>query len=119
MESIILAVHVLVSITLIFLIILQQGKGSQVGVSFNSGASQTVFGSKSSMGFLTKLITFLACVFFATNLSLAFFAKKNSKEQFEFNPSETEQKEIYLKTDSPLDLDSTNEVESTTNPDGT
>ena len=117
MESMILAAHVLASITLVFLIILQQGKGSQVGVSFNSGASQTVFGSQSSTGFLTKVITFLACVFFATNLSLAFIAKKNSKEQFEFNSSEIEQKEIYLKTDSPLDLDTTNAVDSTTNLD--
>jgi preprotein translocase subunit SecG len=117
METMILVVHVLASISLVFFIILQQGKGSQVGVSFNSGASQTVFGSQSSTGFLTKLITLLACIFFATNLSLAFIAKKNSKEQFEFTPTEIEHKEIQLKTDSPLDLDTNNEVESTTNSD--
>ncbi|WP_010597370.1 preprotein translocase subunit SecG [Rickettsiella massiliensis] len=66
--------HVLVSVTLIGLILLQQGKGAEAGASFGSGASQTVFGGQGSGSFLFKLTAFFALIFFVTSLTLGYLA---------------------------------------------
>ena len=76
MESVVLVVHVLVAVAMIGLILLQQGKGAEMGASFGAGASQTVFGAAGSVGFLTKLTAILAAVFFVTSLGLAVYARK-------------------------------------------
>lgn len=76
MESFVLVVHVLVAVAMIGLILLQQGKGAEAGASFGAGASQTVFGSAGSVGFLTKLTAILAAVFFVTSMGLAIYARK-------------------------------------------
>jgi len=78
METLVLVVHILVAIVMIALILLQQGKGAEMGASFGSGASGTVFGSAGSAGFLTKLTAGLALVFFLTSLGLAVYAKQNA-----------------------------------------
>ena len=78
METLVLVVHILVAVVMIALILLQQGKGAEMGASFGSGASGTVFGSAGSAGFLTKLTAGLALVFFMTSLGLAVFAKQQS-----------------------------------------
>jgi preprotein translocase subunit SecG len=74
METVILIVHVLASAALITLILLQQGKGADMGAAFGSGASSTVFGSQGSASFLTRSTAILATVFFITSLSLAYFS---------------------------------------------
>ncbi len=79
LETIVLVVHVLVSVGLIGLVLLQQGKGADAGASFGGGASQTVFGSEGSGNFMTKTTSLLAFVFFVTSFSLAIFAKQHSK----------------------------------------
>jgi preprotein translocase subunit SecG len=85
MESVILVVHVLVAIAMIGLILLQQGRGADMGASFGAGASQTVFGAAGAAGFLTKLTAALAAIFFATSLGLAVYARK-SVEGFSILP---------------------------------
>lgn len=79
MESIILVLHVLVALAMIGLILLQQGKGAEMGASFGAGASQTVFGAAGAVGFLTKLTAVLALIFFVTSLGLAIYAKKHAQ----------------------------------------
>lgn len=79
MESLILILHVLVAAAMIGLILLQQGKGAEMGASFGAGASQTVFGAAGAAGFLTKLTAALAAIFFATSLGLAVYAKQHVK----------------------------------------
>lgn len=74
METVILIVHVLASVALVSLILLQQGKGADMGAAFGSGASSTVFGSQGSSSFLTRGTAILATVFFITSLSLAYFS---------------------------------------------
>lgn len=69
-----LVVHIIVSIALIGLVLLQQGKGAEAGVAFGSGASQTLFGSQGSGNFLTRLTAICATIFFATSLSMAYLA---------------------------------------------
>jgi preprotein translocase subunit SecG len=63
---------------MIGLILLQQGKGAEMGASFGSGASQSMFGSQGSVNFFTKLTALLAVGFFSTSFSLAIIAKNQS-----------------------------------------
>lgn len=78
MKELILVVHVLTAASLIGLILLQQGKGADIGAAFGSGASQTLFGSRGSANFLTRLTALLATIFFVTSLTLAVLATQVS-----------------------------------------
>lgn len=77
MEKLVLAVHLLTAVGIIGLILLQQGKGADIGASFGSGASQTLFGSAGSWNFFSKITALLVTVFFATSFGLAIIAKNN------------------------------------------
>jgi len=68
---IITILHVFVCFALIMIVLLQAGKGAEMGAAFG-GSSQTIFGSSGAMGFLTKLTTVAAVVFMITSLVLAF-----------------------------------------------
>jgi preprotein translocase subunit SecG len=74
MQVAILMIHVVLAIALVVLILLQQGKGAEAGAAFGGGASQTVFGSRGTGGFLSKFTALMAAAFFATSLTLAYFA---------------------------------------------
>ena len=74
MEQIILVVHLLVAFGIIGLIIMQQGKGADIGASFGAGGSQTLFGSVGSANLLTKLTAWLVAAFFASSFGLAMIA---------------------------------------------
>ena len=78
MEQIILIFHMLVALAIIGLIMIQQGKGADMGASFGAGASQTLFGSGGGGNVLTKATTLLVALFFATSFGLAVIAKNNS-----------------------------------------
>jgi preprotein translocase subunit SecG len=71
MFSFLLVVQILVSIAIISLVMLQQGKGADMGAAFGSGASGTVFGARGSGSFFTKATGFLAAVFFINCLLIA------------------------------------------------
>ena len=81
MYGILILIHLMVAVMLIGLILIQQGKGSQAGAAFGSGASQTVFGSQGAGGFLSRATTYLAVIFFIVNLSLAYLVNKSVKAQ--------------------------------------
>lgn len=72
MYQLILMVHVLVAMTLIGLVLIQHGKGADIGAAFGSGASNTVFGSQGTGNFLFKLTGSLAITFFVTSLLLSY-----------------------------------------------
>lgn len=74
MQSIVLVIHVLLAMTVIGLVLIQHGKGADAGAAFGSGASATVFGSKGSTSFLTKMTTWVAIAFFVTSLALFYLA---------------------------------------------
>jgi preprotein translocase subunit SecG len=71
MSSVIIIVHVLACFALILIVLLQTGKGQDMGAAFG-GASQTLFGSAGPATFLNKLTTVAAIVFMITSLALAF-----------------------------------------------
>ena len=78
MEQIILAAHLLIALAIIGLIMLQQGKGAEMGASFGAGGSQTLFGSSGSGNVLTKATAWLVVLFFASSFSLALLVSKRS-----------------------------------------
>lgn len=71
MRDIVLVIDIISAVALIALILLQQGKGADIGAAFGSGASQTLFGARGSANFLTRTTAILGTVFFLSNLGLA------------------------------------------------
>jgi len=67
-------VHILVCFLLIIIVLLQTGKGADIGAAFGGGSSQTLFGSAGPGGFLTKITTVVAVLFMITSISLAYFS---------------------------------------------
>ena len=82
-------IHVLVCIALILIVLLQSGKGAQMGAAFG-GASQTLFGSPGAAGFLTKLTTVAAVVFMLTSLLLAFWSTPKNGTMIPRRPASEE-----------------------------
>lgn len=70
--SITLVVHVVVGLTVIGLVLLQHGKGADMGAAFGGGASGSLFGATGSANFLSRTTAALATVFFITSLALAY-----------------------------------------------
>ncbi len=68
--------HVMVCLVLVIVVLLQHGKGADIGAVFGGGASSTVFGSRGAGNFLTKLTTASALIFMVTSMSLAYLADK-------------------------------------------
>lgn len=77
-ETLVLAVHVLLAAGIIGLVLLQQGKGAEAGAAFGGGASQTVFGSQGSSSFLGRMTGILAAALFVTSFVLAVYAKEKA-----------------------------------------
>lgn len=73
-HSLVLAVHILVGVGVIVLVLLQHGKGADMGAAFGSGASGSLFGATGSANFLSRATAILAAIFFATSLGLAYMA---------------------------------------------
>jgi preprotein translocase subunit SecG len=74
MYTLVVILHVIVSVALILIILLQTGKGTDIGAVFGGGSSQTLFGSSGPTSFLGKLTAGAAVVFMLTSLFLAYFA---------------------------------------------
>ncbi|OGQ10629.1 MAG: preprotein translocase subunit SecG [Deltaproteobacteria bacterium RBG_19FT_COMBO_46_12] len=86
--TIIVVVHVLVCVSLILIVLLQAGKGADMGAAFG-GASQTIFGSAGAMGFLSKLTTVAAIVFMITSLLLTFASTRRASTVMKERPVPT------------------------------
>jgi len=72
MTIVVAIIHVIIALALILIVLLQTGRGSDMGAAFGGGSSQTLFGSSGSSGFMTKLTTIAAVVFMLTSLVLAY-----------------------------------------------
>lgn len=78
MTIVLTILHVLVSLFLIAVVLLQSGKGAEMGASFGSGGSQSVFGAGGGTSFLSKLTTSAAVIFMLTSLTLAYISGQPS-----------------------------------------
>ena len=77
--SLLLSVHILVAIAIIGLVLMQHGKGADMGAAFGSGASGSLFGATGSANFLSRTTGVLAAVFFLTSLGLAYIGSSKPK----------------------------------------
>ncbi|PSU22578.1 preprotein translocase subunit SecG [Photobacterium kishitanii] len=80
MYEILLVIYLVAALGVIGLVMVQQGKGADMGASFGAGASGTLFGSSGSGNFLTRMTTLCAIVFFAISLVLGNISTKQAAE---------------------------------------
>jgi len=76
MTTLLLILHVIVCFALVVIVLLQGGKGADIGASFGAGSSQTVFGATGGQSFMGKLTTGAAVIFMLTSLFLAYYYAK-------------------------------------------
>ncbi len=74
MEKLVLVIHVLAALGVIGLVLLQHGKGADMGASFGSGASGSLFGVSGSANFMSKATAVFVMIFFTTSLTLAYMS---------------------------------------------
>lgn len=80
MIQLVLVIQVLSAFALIALVLVQHGKGADMGAAFGSGASQTIFGSMGSVPFLVKITALIAAIFFISSLTLGCLIAKQVKQ---------------------------------------
>ena len=100
MHTLFIVLHVLCTLFLILVILLQTGKGAAMGSGLGGGSSQTMFGSSGSANFLTKLTTAIATLFMVTSLTLA---TMSSKEKSRSIMQGTEQPVAVEQSQPPAD----------------
>jgi preprotein translocase subunit SecG len=96
MFSFLLVVQILVSLSIITLVMLQQGKGADMGAGFGAGASGTVFGSRGSGSFFTRATGFLAAIFFINCLLIASPLIRDSEKSADTLADQIEQQAVQL-----------------------
>jgi preprotein translocase subunit SecG len=79
MQTLVLVLHVLAAIAIVVLVLLQHGKGADMGAAFGSGSAGSLFGSAGAANFLSRATAALAAVFFVTSLGLTYFSAHTSK----------------------------------------
>jgi len=105
MVTILVIIHVLICFGLVLGILLQSGKGADLGAAFG-GSSQTLFGSAGAVPFLNKLTTGVAVAFMITSLSLAFLASRAPRSSVMEGKAKTQQEapiEAGKQTNIPSD----------------
>jgi preprotein translocase subunit SecG len=81
LESALLAVHLIVAISLCGLVLLQHGKGADMGAAFGSGSSGSLFGASGSANFLSRTTAALAAVFFLSSLGLTYLGSTHTRSK--------------------------------------
>lgn len=81
MENFVWTTHVIIAVSIIVLVLMQQGKGADMGAAFGSGSSGSVFGASGSGNFLSRTTAIVATLFFITSLSLTYMAGNVSDDQ--------------------------------------
>ena len=94
MTTILLILHVLVCLSLIGIVLIQGGKGADIGATFGAGASHTIFGATGGQSFIAKMTTSAAVIFMLTSLALSMFwgqAGSDSIMPAQVAPAQTQQ----------------------------
>lgn len=98
--QVLIVVYLIVALALIGLVLIQQGKGADMGASFGAGSSATIFGSSGSGNFLTKSTTYLAIAFFVISLVLGNLTANRVKATDEWNNLDTPAAGVPAATDA-------------------
>ncbi len=80
LEIIVWAAHVILAIILIILVLLQHGKGADMGAAFGSGSAGSLFGASGSANFLSRATSMVAALFFATSMGLTYLSANPTKD---------------------------------------
>jgi preprotein translocase subunit SecG len=81
MQTLVLIVHVLTALAICGLVLLQHGKGADVGAAFGGGASGSLFGATGSANFLSRATAILAAVFFLSSMGLTYFSMRKAESR--------------------------------------
>ncbi|OYY92620.1 MAG: preprotein translocase subunit SecG [Hydrogenophilales bacterium 28-61-23] len=76
MEFLVWIVHILVAAAVVILVLLQHGKGADMGAAFGSGSSGSLFGASGSANFMSRATAVMATLFFLTSLGLTYFSSQ-------------------------------------------
>jgi preprotein translocase subunit SecG len=79
--NLLLVIHLIIAVTIVVLVLLQQGKGADMGAAFGGGSSQSLFGARGSANFLSRATSILVATFFTTSLVLAFLYTRQGEER--------------------------------------
>ena len=115
MQIVIIVLHVLACLGLIMIVLLQRGKGADLGAAFG-GSSQTVFGSQGAGGFLTKMTTGVAVLFMFTSLGLAYLSSTRVQATIMGTPEQAREVEAPIPVDDPGAADVEAPVAESTEP---
>ncbi|MEN8175267.1 MAG: preprotein translocase subunit SecG [Pseudomonadota bacterium] len=102
MQTILIVFHMLLAVGIVGLVLMQHGKGADAGAAFGSGASATVFGSRGSANFLSRATGIMAALFFATSITLAFFAMQTTDQPGLMDTEAVE--EVAVPAETPADI---------------
>ena len=80
MENLLIFFYIVISITLILLVLLQQGKGSDIGSAFGGGSSNAMFGSSSPSNPLTKVTAIVSAIFLVLSLSITYISRSTLED---------------------------------------
>ena len=94
MENLLIFFYIIISVSLILIILLQQGKGSDIGSAFGAGSSNTMFGTSSSSNPLTKVTAVLAAIFLILSLSITYISRSNTTQESPITEVEIEESGI-------------------------
>ena len=83
MENLLIFFYIIISITLILLVLLQQGKGSDIGSAFGGGSSNAMFGSSGPSNPLTKITAIVSAIFLVLSLSITYISRNSLEEDLE------------------------------------
>lgn len=97
METLVWAIHIIAAVMVIILVLLQQGKGADMGAAFGGGSAGSVFGASGSANFLSRMTALAMTIFFITSLTLTYFSSNDSSD------SESIMQKLELKSDELVD----------------
>jgi preprotein translocase subunit SecG len=101
MHTLVVVLHVLAAVAIVVLVLLQHGKGADMGAAFGSGSAGSLFGSSGAANFLSRSTGILAAVFFVTSLGLTFLATSPSKSGGVTQSIQTDTKKSESKPAAP------------------
>lgn len=81
MENIVWTIHVIAAVAMIVFVLLQQGKGADMGAAFGSGSAGSVFGASGSANFMSRTTAIIATIFFCTSLGLTYISTNRTEEK--------------------------------------
>ncbi len=105
MSILLIIVHVFVCIALIMIVLLQTGKGADMGAAFGAGSSQTLFGSSGAGTFFGKATTAIAIIFMITSLCLAYLSSNQPKSSIMTETSPPVEQTVPAKPATPVPVD--------------